>query len=147
MKLVTLIATILLAHTAFATNDCNNCDKLEKVTAEYRNLKNAKASQYTALQLKATEVVDTMPDKNMRLTKKQIDRVVEFARLAIPRDPDSAFFGNNIKVILANRFDFESAFAKLPKAEAALMKSSLQQIIEIDVEGKPNDYDETPKSK
>lgn len=143
MRLVTLIALALSTWTAFAADDCRNCDKLAKLTAEYRDLKNAKAPQYTALQLKASEVVDTMPDKNMKLTSKQIAQIVEFSRLAIPRDPDSAFFGNNIKVIFANRSEFEAAFAKLPKAEAELMKSSLDQVIQIDIEGKPNDYNES----
>ncbi len=132
MKYFIFAFSILLGNQAFAQS-CKGCEELSKIKAAYL-AKGADQEKFESLQVDGAAVVEKMPEaKSRKLTKDQIKSIVDFMRVALPKDPARAFTMNIDLILKENRKAFEAEVAKLPKSEAQDILDAISYA--VDVEG------------
>lgn len=95
---------------------CKGCLELSQITEQYKAM--GLKGDFIPLQLKASEIIKSMPDAKNKLSEAQIAKVVEVLRVAILPDPGRSIVQNNIDILDANLSAIRKALKKIPKAEA-----------------------------
>lgn len=95
---------------------CKGCLELSQITEQYKAL--GLKGDFIPLQLKATEIIKSMPDAKNKLSEAQIAKVIDVLRVAILPDPGRSIVQNNIDILDANLSAIRKAVKKIPKVEA-----------------------------
>lgn len=95
---------------------CKGCLELSQITEQYKAM--GLKGDFIPLQLKASEIIKSMPDAKNKLSEAQVAKVVEVLRVAILPDPGRSIVQNNIDILDANLSAIRKAVKKIPKAEA-----------------------------
>lgn len=122
---ILLASAVVSVSYANAGNDCKGCGNLKQVIQEYKVKTDLPESAYDNLQLKATAIIQKMPNKQGKLTRAQVKQIVATLRVATPVDPAEAIFTNNINIIDKNKALFDKEIATLPKLERKEIEAAL----------------------
>ena len=131
-----LIAFLSLSSlNSHAKESCVHCSDLTSVVNETKKESKKKKFDVDALQLRATAVIQQMPDAKKVVTPEQIRVILQAFLASIPHDPARAIIENNIEIVKDNRDAFNAEIAKLPKEKGDDLKEAIAISISADTEG------------